>query len=171
MPEQGLQNRFDAPIPGESLTDTPGNAKWEHPPQFVKVEDASEYIWDRLHDEKLLEQVIAMLRDGIPVEALARMILFGGFAEGKWLPDLAVLLAEIVFKQIIAIGMAVKVKNMKLFLGDQGNSKFRRSFGKFKMLKEKGKRDAGNMPEAEKFSEEIKEELESPSGLMAKETE
>ena len=39
------------------------------------------------------------------------------------------------------------------------------------MLKEKGKRDAGNMPEAEKFSEEIKEELESPSGLMAKETE
>ena len=44
MPEQGLQNRFDAPIPGESLTDTPGNAKWEHPPQFTKVEEASEYI-------------------------------------------------------------------------------------------------------------------------------
>ena len=76
MPEQGLQNRFDAPIPGESLTDTPGNAKWEHPPQFTKVEEASEYIWDRLHDEKLLEQVIAMLREGVPVEAIVDAIFW-----------------------------------------------------------------------------------------------
>ena len=171
MPEQGLQNRFDAPIPGESLTDTPGNAKWEHPPQFTKVEEASEYIWDRLHDEKLLEQVIAMLREGVPVEALARVVLFGGFTEGKWAPDLAILLAEIVFKQIIAIGMAVKIKNIKIFMGDQSNNKFRNNFSKFKALKEKTKREAGDLPEAKKFAEEIEEELESPSGLMAKETE
>ena len=173
MPQQGLQNRFDAPIPGQSLTDTPGNAKWEHPQQFVKVDEAAEYIWDRLHDEKLLEQVIAMLKEGIPVEALARMVLFGGFAEGKWTPDLAILLAEIVFKQIIAIGMAIKIKNMKLFMNDQGNNKFRREFGKFKMMKEKGKMDAGDTSKAEKFAEEVKQELESqkPSGLMTKETE
>ena len=25
-------NEFDAPIPWQSLTDTPGNAAWEHPP-------------------------------------------------------------------------------------------------------------------------------------------
>ena len=129
------ENIFDSATPGQSLTDTPGNANWEHPPQFAEVEEASEYIWDRLHDEKMLEQVIAMLREGIPVEALARVVLFGGFTEGTWAPDLAILLAEIVFKQIIAIGMAVKIKNMKLFMGDQSNTKFRRSFGKFKMFK------------------------------------
>jgi len=114
-----------------------------------------------------------MLKEGIPVEALARMVLFGGFAEGKWTPDLAILLAEIVFKQIIAIGMAVKIKNMKLFMNDQGNNKFRREFGKFKMMKEKGKMDAGDTSKAEKFAEEVKQELESqkPSGLMTKETE
>ena len=28
-------NEFEAPIPGQSLTDTPGNAPWEHPPQFT----------------------------------------------------------------------------------------------------------------------------------------
>ena len=27
-------NPFDAPVPGQSLTDTPGNAPWEHPPQM-----------------------------------------------------------------------------------------------------------------------------------------
>ena len=31
-------NEFDAPIPGQSLTDTPGNAPWEHPPQYTGPE-------------------------------------------------------------------------------------------------------------------------------------
>ena len=26
-------NPFDAPIPGQSLTDEPGNYPWEHPPK------------------------------------------------------------------------------------------------------------------------------------------
>ena len=26
------QNPFDAPIPGQSLTNEPGNYAWEHPP-------------------------------------------------------------------------------------------------------------------------------------------
>ena len=66
-----------------------------------------------------------------------------------------------------------KIKNMKLFMNDQGNNKFRREFGKFKMMKEKGKMDTGDTSKAEKFAEEVKQELESqkPSGLMTKETE
>ena len=100
---KNTSNPFDAPIPGQSLTDTPGNYPWEHPSQFTTVEEASEYIWDRLHDTQMAEQVITMLKNEVPVEALSRMVLFGGFAEGKWNPDLAILLAEIVFKQIIVL--------------------------------------------------------------------
>ena len=37
-------NPFDAPIPGQSLTDRPGNAAWEHPPQFTGPNEALEYI-------------------------------------------------------------------------------------------------------------------------------
>ena len=76
-----LENPFDAPIPGQSLTDTPGNYPWEHPSQFSDVEEASEYVWDRLHSEEMLDQVITLLKEGVPVEALTRMVLFGGFAE------------------------------------------------------------------------------------------
>ena len=174
--KKGLQNRFDAPIPGQSLTDTPGNYPWEHPPQFTKVEEASEYVWDRLHDEQLLEQIIMMLKEGVPVEALSRMVLFGGFVEGKWNPDVAILLAEIVFKQITAIGMKSKIKEMKLFTTDKSNNKFRDRFSKFKLLKEKAKMGSEEEPKqskAEKFAEEIKAELKnkSPSGLMNKETD
>ena len=56
-----IENPFDAPIPGQSLTDTPGNAKWEHPPQFTDVEEASEHVWDRLHDRNFLPQVLSFL--------------------------------------------------------------------------------------------------------------
>ena len=37
-------NSFDAPVPGESLTNTPGNAAWEHPPTYAKAEDALEFV-------------------------------------------------------------------------------------------------------------------------------
>ena len=101
------------------------------------------------------------------------MILFSGFTEGKWNPDVAILLSEIVFKQIMAIGVKAEISNIKVFMGDQGNSKFRKSFAKFKVEKEDAKQSSTVENKAEKFAEEIKAELESKesSGLMKKETE
>ena len=32
--QQGVGDPFDSPVAGQSLTDTPGNYPWEHPPQF-----------------------------------------------------------------------------------------------------------------------------------------
>ena len=167
-----LENPFDAPIPGQSLTDTPGNSSWEHPPQFAKVEDAAEYIWDRLHSEEMLDQVITLLRNNVPVEALVRMVLFGGFSEGKWSPDVAILLAEIVLKQIMAIGVKAEIPKMKIFITDQSNNKFHQEFANFKVQKQKstksGSQDESNK---EEFLEDIKQELENkePSGIMSKE--
>jgi len=161
-------NIFDAPIPGESLTDTPGNSSWEHPPQFTDVNEAAEHIWDKLHERNLLQQVITFLEDDVPVEAIARMILFSGFAEGKWTPDVAILLAEVVFKQIMAIGIRAEIPKMKMFLGDQSNNQFHRAFAKFNIKKQKAKE--ASTEEAGEFAEEIKEEITS-SGLMAREIE
>ena len=167
-----LENPFDAPIPGQSLTDTPGNSSWEHPPQFAKVEDAAEYIWDRLHSEEMLDQVITLLRDNIPVEALVRMVLFGGFSEGKWNPDVAILLAELVLKQIMAIGVKAEIPKMKIFITDQSNNKFHQEFANFKVQKQKSTESTGqDESNKEKFLEDIKQELENkePSGIMSKE--
>lgn len=167
-----IENIFDAPVPGQSLTDTPGNARWEHPPEYTDVEEASEYVWERLHKKEILEQVVTFLENNIPVEAVARMVLFGGFMEGKWTPDVAVLLSEIVFKQIVAIGVKAEVPNMKMFLKDQSNNKFRSKFAKFKVEKEFQKEIATDKNKAKEFVEKMKEELkEEPEGLMAKENE
>ena len=164
-----IENIFDSPIPGESLTKTPGNAAWENPPQYVNVNEAAEYIWEKLHEEKFLDQVVSFLANDVPIEAIARMILFGGFVEGKWTPDVAILLSEVVFKQIMAIGMNAGVKNMKMFLKDTSNNQFHKEFIQFKMEKDKLQKTPDDK-KIKKFVEEVKKELE-PSGLMKKKTE
>ena len=50
--EEPTINPFNAPIPGQGLTDEPGNYPWEHPPQFPEIEDAADFIYDRLSDPK-----------------------------------------------------------------------------------------------------------------------
>ena len=40
---EGIGNPFDTPIPGQSLTDEPGNYPWEHPPQYVTTDGAADH--------------------------------------------------------------------------------------------------------------------------------
>ena len=119
--EEGIGNEFDAPIPGQSLTDTPGNYPWEHPAQFADPEEASEYIWDRLHADDFAEQIVAMLDAKIPVEAIARVILFGGFLEGKFSPDVAFLITKPVMQMITVIGATAGVGNIRVSMTDITN--------------------------------------------------
>ena len=135
--QEGIGNEFDAPVPGQSLTDTPGNYPWEHPAQFTDAREATEYIWDRLHADDFAEQVVAMLDANIPVEAVARVILFGGFLEGKFSPDLAFIITEPVMKMIAAIGLQGGVEKIVFSLEDLTNKKQIREITKLKMAKEK----------------------------------
>ena len=116
-------NPFDAPVPGQGLTDKPGNYPWEHPPQYTDTSEAADYVWDRLTQPQFAEQVIAMLDAGIPVEAIGRIIIFTGFAEGKWTPDVAFIITEPVMKMIAAVGIHGGVKKIRMSMQDLTNKK------------------------------------------------
>ena len=116
-------NPFDAPVPGQSLTDKPGNSPWEHPPQVTDTIEASEYIWDKITQPEFADQVVAMLDAGIPVEAIGRIIVFSGFTEGKWTPDVGFILAEVVMKMIATIGVTAGVKKFRMSMQDLTNNK------------------------------------------------
>jgi len=133
--KQGVGNPFDAPVPGQSLTDTPGNYPWEHPPQFTDPEEATEFIWQTLHTEQFLEQVIGMLDAGVPVEAIARVIVFGGFVEGKFTPDVGFLITEPVMKMLMAIGVRAGINNIRMSMQDITNSKQLSNIAKIKLSK------------------------------------
>lgn len=86
---------FDAPVPGESLTADPAAQRpYETPPEFTNVEKAMAFIFDHLTEEGSYEDVLQTMRDGTPLDMLAQVYLTKGFHEGKWSPDLLLLLVE-----------------------------------------------------------------------------
>ena len=121
--EESKYNPFDAPVPGQSLTKEPGNAAWEHPPKIAKVEEAMGYIWDKLSEEQNFKRTVALLRFGMPIEALVKVITFSGFLEGKWSVDVAKMLEPTVGQMIATLGATAKVP-MKISLDDQSDSQF-----------------------------------------------
>ena len=120
--KEAPNNPFDAPVPGQGLTDKPGNYPWEHPPQFTDTMEASEFVWDKLTEPLFAQQVIGMLDAGIPVEAIARIVVFAGFTEGKWTPDVGFMLAETVMKMIATIGFTGDVKKFRISMQDLTNN-------------------------------------------------
>ena len=120
---EGVGNPLDTPVPGQSLTDTPGNYPWEHPPRFTEADEAADHLWNRMSEPEFAEQIIAMLDAGVPVEAIGRTVLFGGFLKGTFNPDVAFIIAEPVMKMIATIGVIAKIKNINISMDDMTNKK------------------------------------------------
>ena len=151
---EGVGNPFDTPVPGQSLTDTPGNYPWEHPPRFTEADEAADHLWNRMSEPEFAEQIIAMLDAGVPVEAIGRTVLFGGFLKGTFNPDVAFIIAEPVMKMIATIGVIAKIKNINISMDDMTNKKEIKSAVR---LQEETKR----------VGKEVAEEIKQ-KGIMAK---
>jgi|TARA_R100001594_G_scaffold23589_1_gene46185 hypothetical protein len=154
-------NEFDAPIPGQSLTDTPGNAPWEHPPQYTNPEELLDSLYDKITDGEFTEQLIAMLDAGVPVEAIVRVIVFGGFMQGKYTPDVGFMIIEPLMKLVAAVGIRAGVKELRLSLEDLSNNTFLKDMAELKAAKE----------EMGTITQDIQQDLPQPEagpGLMAR---
>ena len=117
-------NAFDAPVPGESLTNTPGNAAWEHPPTYAKPEDAIEFINDRMSNEVHGKRALMLMSIGIPIEALVKIITFSGFLNGKWTVDTAKILEPLVAMLLAKMAKDAQIDNIRIDIGDPKDSEF-----------------------------------------------
>ena len=154
-------NRFDAPIPGQSLTDEPGNYPWEHPPQRARVEEALDEIYESLMQEDNMKRMFTLLRMGIPVEALVKVITFSGFLEGKYTVDVAKLLEPMV-SMIITGEAALAEIPAKINLDDGEDTNF---------YKEMADRKFDMKLDEEEKNKQMEMPMEAPAnvaGLMAR---
>ena len=158
--KEAPNNPFDAPVPGQGLTDKPGNYPWEHPPQYTNTMEATEFVWDKLTEPQFAEQVIGMLDAGIPVEAIGRIIVFSGFTEGKWNPDVAFIITEPIMKMIATIGITAGVKKFKISMQDLTNKK------ELKAIMDIGNRQEDFTKASKGLKEDIKK-MPEQQGLMA----
>lgn len=146
-------NPFSAPVPGQSLTKPRGGMPMERPPQFTDINDAAEYVWDRLTQPKQVVRLLAQIKDGVPVEYIVRTILFEGVMQGKWSPDIALNLAQICTWQIEALakakGLGYVLKNP-----DNDQDEFLAQF------------DFDSGKTAKEPEEEVETKSEAPQGLF-----
>ena len=91
-------------IPGQSLTNDPENpAPFEKAPQYTSVHEASEAIFSELILKQNYVPLMEALATGTPVMEVVQIVLFSGFTQGKWNPDLLVMLIEPVAYMILAL--------------------------------------------------------------------
>ena len=97
-------------IPGQSLTNSPDTKyKWESPPEFTNHKEASMYIFETITVPDTTSNLLISVINGVGVVDLASIILYSGFLEGKWNPDLMTLLMEPTMYMIMALAEKAEI--------------------------------------------------------------
>ena len=82
-------------IPGQSLTSNPDEPRpFESPPEFTNFKEALDYTVGELLEEEAYMSIVGAIGDGVPIVDLVMQITYVGFREGKWNPDLMLMLVE-----------------------------------------------------------------------------
>lgn len=91
-------------IPGEGMSNDPENPyPFEKAPEFSVQREALEYLFVTITDEDKYTDILIAIEQGVPMMELTQVILFKGFTEGKWNPDLMMLLAEPLAFMLMAL--------------------------------------------------------------------
>mgnify|MGYP003127961289 FL=1 len=113
-------NPFSAPTPGESLTTPTDMPKaWERPPQFIDQGNAMEAVYMELTEIDNLRKLIDLIDEGTALDEIAQVVLYKGYTEGKWTPDLMMLLIEPTLYLLIAIADYADIKDYTLYTGEE----------------------------------------------------
>ena len=99
------------PIPGQSLVNDPSQPyPWEQAPEFANPKDALDYMVATIFQPEPMKEIVGALANGAAVADIAMVMLYTKFTEGKFNPDVLMLLAEPVMYVIMAIGEEANIK-------------------------------------------------------------
>tara|TARA_B100001123_G_C15216519_1_gene989456 strand:- start:800 stop:1303 length:504 start_codon:yes stop_codon:yes gene_type:complete len=158
-----LQPKFNAPIPGESLTAELGSRPWQKPPQYNTVDEAVSYYVKKIQDKDVEDSILDVLELGIPVTIIANTIQTSSVMEGKHSLDVGLLVLPVLIEMLMYIGDKNKVKyDSGLEKKSTGvrNSLIARAIKSFK--------EADKNSDTNEKEMSMVEVLEEPKGLMAR---
>ena len=169
-------SKMDRAIPGESLTADPeAGYPWKGAPEYTNVVSASEYVFDILTEEETYVNMMNIIEDGTPVMDITQVLLFQGFNQGKWNPDLMLLLVEPVTYILMALAERADIE-YKIYTGEENDEAEEASvlgvdlaqekFNKIKKSKGSMRVPEGILPAS---VEEKIEEMPEPKSLLEKE--
>lgn len=91
-PEDFLQ----APIPGQSLTATPRQYKWERPPQMSDQEEVVKYYINKLADQDVMDDLAVLFDGGMPITPFVETLTTTGVSEGLHSIDLSLIAGPVI---------------------------------------------------------------------------
>ena len=83
---------FSAAPPGISLTDDNSKWPWGRPPEIVDPDEALDRAIESMMEPKNKQELFKLLMVGVSVEVLVEGMLFQGFRDGKYTPDVGLLI-------------------------------------------------------------------------------
>ena len=115
-------NPFNAPVPGESLTTSPDTpTAWERPPRYTDQEEAMMAVYMELTQQDTLRQLVKIIDEGIALDEIAQVVLYKGYTEGQYTPDMMMLLAEPTLYLLVAIADYADIDDYVLYEGEDEN--------------------------------------------------
>lgn len=168
------QPRFDAPIPGMSLTHELGARPWQQPAQFTTVEEVVDHYTTRMmNNDEFSEQLVDVMDMGIPLTTIANTIQLAGVMEGKHSVDTGLLALPVLIETMMLIGDSAGVKyntGMEENLSKNRQTLSARSVEKLLEQEESTKKEPDNIVIQEDLEEmnDMKDNTkeEEPMGLM-----
>ena len=100
---------FEAPIPGQSLTNEPKNYPWENAARLNTPEDAIIYHLERLNQPKRAEAMLDFLQLDIDVVTMTEGILRNAVANGEHSVDVSMIIAPIIHEHIVGLADATGI--------------------------------------------------------------
>ena len=160
-------------IPGQSLTNSPENKHhWEQSPEFTTVKAALEDLVTEMLDEDIYVELVSSVGQGVTISDVVMQLLYTGFTEGKWNPDLFMLLIEPLMYIIMALCEKADIEYI-IYRGEEEDEEEIDSeeASQFETLKGLTKEKVQDKISEEAVPGSILEKLESfevPESLLAK---
>ena len=101
---------FEAPIPGQSLTNEPKNYAWENPPKFIYPEDALIWHMERLEEPERIKSIFHFLKLDVDVVTLVEGITRNAVAEGFHTIDVSLIISPVIHEYIVGIAEVAGVE-------------------------------------------------------------
>ena len=148
------------PIPGQSLTNDPDQRyPWENPPEYTDYKQALNFIADQLLDKEVYVPMMKGIGAGVPITDITLQMLQAGFEQGKWNPDLLMMLIEPTVYTLMAL--AEKANIQYRINGDEEEDMDEDYEKDIQMMKQK------NLQELVKTK--VSQESKVPSGVVPRE--
>ena len=154
---------LNAPIPGSSLTQPPGNRPYERPVEISDPEAALQMHLNNLEREKAQKALADVLQIGFDIETITTGILRQAVAAGRHSVDVSMIIGPVIHEYIRGFADTLGIDYDNGF-EDPETEKTKRN-AKLSTLAKK-ELGGGEEPKPKRYEPPVKEDQQEARGLM-----